>query len=50
MGINGIGSYHAQNYATQNRSRSIGRNRSGFKDESIGNAISLSESSNNGKK
>ena len=50
MGINGVGAYHAQNYATQNRSRSIERNWSGSKDESIGNATSLSESSNNGKK
>ena len=50
MGINGVGSYYAQNYTTQNRSRSIGRNWSGSNDESIGNATSLSESSNNGKK
>ena len=50
MGINGVGSYQAQNYATQNRSRSIERNWSGSKDESIGNATSLSDSSNNGKK
>ena len=50
MGINGVGAYHAQNYATQNRSRSIECNWSGSKDESIGNATSLSESSNNGKK
>ena len=50
MGINGVGSYQAQNYATQNRSRSIERNWSGSKDESIGNATSLSDSSNKGKK
>jgi len=50
MGINGVGSYYAQNYATQNRSRLIGRNWSGSNDEAIGNATSLSESSNNGKK
>ena len=50
MGINGVGSYQTQNYATQNRSRSIERNWSGSNDELIGNATSLSESSNNGKK
>lgn len=50
MGINGVGSYQAQNYATQNRNRSIERNWSGSKDKSIGNATSLSESSNNGEK
>ena len=50
MGINGVGTYHAQNYATQNRSRAIGHNWSNAKDEAIGNATSLSESSSNGKK
>ena len=50
MGINGVGSYQVQNYTTQNRSRSIERNWSGSKDETIGNATSFSESSNNGKK
>ena len=50
MGINGVGAYYAQNYATQNRSRAIGHNVSGLGGESIGNATSLSESSNNGKK
>lgn len=50
MGINGVGAYYAQNYATQNRSRAIGHNVSGHGGESIGNATSLSESSSNGKK
>ncbi|MBQ2902452.1 MAG: hypothetical protein IJE49_11505 [Agathobacter sp.] len=50
MGINGVGAYYAQNYATQNRSRAIGHNVSGLGGESIGNATSLSESSSNGKK
>lgn len=50
MGINGVGAYHAQNYTTQNRSRAVGRNVSGPDGEVIGNATSLSESSNNGKK
>ena len=49
MGINGVGSYQV-NYTTQKRSRSVGRNWSNSNDESIGNATSLSESSNNGKK
>ena len=50
MGITGVGSYQVQNYTTQNRSRSIERNWSGSKDETIGNATSFSESSNNGEK
>ena len=50
MGINGVGSYHTQDYAIQNRNRSVGRNSSISDDESIGNATSLSESSDNGKR
>ena len=49
MGINGIGSYHAQNCMVQNRSRSVGSN-SFVSDEQIGSATSLSKSSDNGKK
>lgn len=45
MGINGVGSSYAQNYGVQNRNRSVGRNSSVSNDETIGNATSLSESS-----
>ena len=50
MGINGVGSSYAQNYGVQNRNRSVGRNSSVSNDETIGNATSLSESSDNGKR
>ena len=50
MGINGVGSSYAQNYGVQNRNRSVGCNSSVSNDETIGNATSLSESSDNGKK
>ena len=50
MSINGVSSYHVQNCAIQNRSRSAERNSSISDDEWIGNATSLSESSDNGKK
>ena len=50
MGINGVGSSYAQNYGVQNRNCSLGRNSSVSNDETIGNATSLSESSDNGKR
>ena len=50
MGIYGVGSYYTGDYAIQNQNRSIGRNSSVSNNERIGNATSLSESSDNGKR
>ena len=51
MGINGVGSqYTGTDYAIQNRNRLVGCNSSVLNDETIGNATSLSESSDNGKR
>ncbi|MBQ6887827.1 MAG: hypothetical protein IJN54_09980 [Lachnospiraceae bacterium] len=50
MGINGVGSFYAQNYDLQNRGRST-RGKTSVDDFAcIGNATSLSESSDNGKR
>lgn len=50
MGIYGVSSYYAGDYAIQNQNRSVGRNSSVSNNETIGNATSLSESSDNGKR
>lgn len=50
MSINGVGSYHVQDYVIRNKSRSVGRDSSIYDEELIGSATSLSESSENGKK
>ena len=47
MSINGVGSYHAQNYAVQKQK--AGHSSSVFDFEFMGNATSPSESSSNGK-
>lgn len=50
MGINGVGSFYAQNYDVSNRGRST-RGKSSVDDFScMGSATSLSESSDNGKR
>lgn len=50
MGINGVGSFYAQNYDVQSRGRST-RGKSSVDDFScMGNATSLSESSDSGKR
>jgi len=50
MGINGVGSFYAQNYDVSNRGRSA-RGKSSVDDFScMGSATSLSESSDNGKR
>ena len=50
MGINGVGSFYAQNYDVQNKGRST-RGKSSVDDFAcMGNATSLSESSDNGKR
>ena len=48
MSINGVGSYHALNYAVQKHRAGQGSSVSDF--EFMGNATSLSESSNSGKR
>ena len=50
MGINGVGSFYAQNYGVQNRGCSARRKSSGDDFQFVGNATSLSESSDNGKR
>ena len=50
MGINGVGSFYAQNYDVQNRGRATRGKTSGDDFASMGNATSLSESSDNGKR
>ncbi len=50
MGINGVGSFYAQNYDVQNRGRSTRGNTSVDDFACMGNATSLSESSDNGKR
>ena len=50
MGINGVGSFYAQNYDVQNRGRAT-RGKTSVDDfASMGSATSLSESSDNGKR
>lgn len=50
MGINGVGSFYAQNYDVPNRGRAIRGKTSGDDFASMGSATSLSESSDNGKR
>ena len=50
MGINGVGSFYAQNYDVQNRGRATRGKTSGDDFASMGSATSRSESSDNGKR
>ena len=50
MGINGVGSFYAQNYDVPNRGRTTRGKTSGDDFASMGSATSLSESSDNGKR
>ena len=50
MGINGVGSFYAQNYDVPNRGRATRGKTAGDDFASMGSATSLSESSDNGKR
>lgn len=50
MGINGVGSFYAQNYDVPNRGRATRGKTSGDDFASMGSATSLSESSDNGRR
>jgi len=49
MGINGVGSFYDKNYDVQSRGQSARGNTSGDEFMRVGNATSISESSDNGK-